>query len=85
MDGAVTSAVTVAGGTFDALSPLASPPLVTSGQAIGPGVLFSGNQSLDALDPAMFDLVESLYTGNADSIGFTSMLQILQMPTWKGR
>ncbi|MGO8750203.1 MAG: beta strand repeat-containing protein, partial [Thermoguttaceae bacterium] len=43
-------------GTADFLAPLATPVLVAGGQAIGPGAVFSGNESLNTLDPAMFSL-----------------------------
>ena len=63
-------------GTLDVLSPLASAPAATGGRAIGPGAVFSGNESLYALDPAMFSLVQSLFADQA--IDRTDMIQILQ-------
>ena len=70
------TAVTVVGGTLDALSALAAPPLLAGGQAIGPGAVFSGDESLAALDPAMFNFVQSLFVDQ--SIDRTDMIQILQ-------
>ena len=67
----------VAGGTLDLLSPLAAAPVLAGGRAIGPGSLFSANgTSLFDLDPAMFNLVQSLFADQA--IDRTGMIQILQ-------
>ena len=64
-------------GTLDLLSPLATAPAIVGGQAIGPGAVFgSTGQSLDAIDPAMFSLVQSLFVDQA--IDRTDMIQILQ-------
>ena len=63
-------------GTADFLAPLATPVLVAGGQAIGPGAVFSGNESLDTLDPAMFSLVQSLFVDQ--SIDRADMIQILE-------
>ena len=77
IEGAVSPsvAITVDQGTLDALAPLASPPLAVGGQAIGPGAVFGGGQSLDQVDPAMFGLVQSLF--GDQSIDRTDMIQIL--------
>jgi autotransporter-associated beta strand protein len=72
-----TGPTTVAGGTLDLLSPLATAPLLAGGQAIGPGALFgTAGTSLYAQDPAMFNLVESLFADQA-AINRADMIQIL--------
>jgi autotransporter-associated beta strand protein len=77
VDGTLASAgITVAGGTLDAMSALAAPPLLAGGQALGPGAVFSGNESLAALDPAMFGLVQGLFVDQ--SIDRTDMIEILE-------
>ena len=78
LDGTLAAAaVAVAGGTCDILSPLAVPPLLAGGRTIGPGALFNaGNESLDALDPAMFSLVRSLFVD--ETIDRSAMIQILE-------
>ena len=74
---AYTGTTTVAGGTLDLMSPLAAAPVIAGGQAIGPGAVFSSDgQSLYDIDPAMFDLVQSLFVDQA--IDRTDMIQILQ-------
>ncbi len=51
--------------------------MIAGGRAIGPGALFSANgTSLFDLDPAMFDLVQSLFVDQA--IDRADMIQILQ-------
>jgi autotransporter-associated beta strand protein len=67
----------VVGGVLDVLSPLAAAPIIAGGQAIGPGAVFSADgTSLYTLDPAMFDLVQSLFAGG--TIDRADMIQILQ-------
>jgi autotransporter-associated beta strand protein len=83
--GTATIEVAIAGGnpiktgagTADFLAPLASPPAVDGGQAIGPGAVFSGDESLAALNPAMFGLVQSLFIVD-QTIDREDMIQILQ-------
>ena len=78
LDGTLAGAdVMVAGGTCDILSPLAVPPVLAGGRTIGPGALFAANnESLDAIDPAMFSLVRSLFVD--ETIDRTDMIQILE-------
>ena len=58
------------------------PVLVAGGQALGPGAVFGGNQSLAALDPAMFSLVQSLFVDH--TIDRTDMIQILESASVDG-
>ena len=59
------------------MSPLASPPVIAGGHAVGPGTVFSGDgDSLYDLDPAMFSLVQSLFVDQ--TINRAGMIQILQ-------
>ncbi len=72
-----TGSTVMVAGILDLMSPLASPPMICGGQAIGPGAVFSSaGTSLYNLDPAMFTLVQNMYTGGA--IGRADMIRILQ-------
>jgi autotransporter-associated beta strand protein len=74
---ALAGPTTVAGGTVDFQTPLAAPPVIAGGQAIGPGAVFNGsNESLFNMDAAMFTLVQSLFAGQ--TIDRTSMIRILR-------
>ena len=67
----------VATGTLDLQSPLTTASVIAGGRAIGPGALFgSGGQSLYNLDPAMFNLVQSLFVDQA--VDRADMIQILE-------
>ena len=58
--------------------------MVAGGRAIGPGRVFSGDgQSLYDLDPAMFNLVQSLFVDQA--IDRADMIQILESARSTGR
>lgn len=63
-------------GVLDILSPLAAAPTIAGGQTEGPGAVFAADgTSLYTLDPAMFDLVQSLFV--AGPINRADMIQIL--------
>ncbi len=80
---AYSGATTVVGGTLDIMSPLAAAPLTAGGQAIGPGSIFSADgTSLFDLDPAMFNLVQSLFVDQA--IDRAGMIQILESAVGNG-
>ena len=75
---AYTGTTLVAGGTLDLQSPPTAAPVIAGGRVIGPGALFSsGGQSLFDLDPAMFNLVQSLFI-TEQAIDRADMIQILQ-------
>ena len=78
LNGTITCAgVTVAGGMLDPNLPLPIAPVVAGGRVIGPAAVFSANgQSLCDLDPALFDLVGSLFADQ--SIDRSDMIQILE-------
>jgi hypothetical protein len=57
--------------------------LVDGGRALGPGAVFSGNESLAALDPAMFNLVQSLFADQT-RIDRPNMIQILDSAVLDG-
>ena len=64
-------------GVLDLMSPLAAAPVIAGGQTTGPGAVFdAGGNSLYTLDPAIFDLVQSLFA--AGPIDRADMIQILQ-------
>ena len=70
-------------GTLDLLSPPATAPLIAGGQTVGPGAVFSSSgQSLYALDPALFSLVQSLFVDQ--SIDRTDMIQVLRSAVVEG-
>jgi hypothetical protein len=56
--------------------------MVDGGQALGPGAVFMGTESLAALDPAMFSLVQSLFVDH--TIDRTDMIQILESASVDG-
>ena len=85
LDGVLAYAGTtiVAGGTLDLQSPLAATPVIAGGRAIGPGALFSGDgESLFDLDPAMFNLVQSLFVDQ--TIDRADMIQVLESAITSG-
>ena len=62
---------------------LAAGSLIVGGQAIGPGAVFgSTGQSLEAIDPAMFSLVQSLFVDQ--SIDRAAMIEILDSAVENG-
>ena len=85
LSGTATIASAIAGGGFTETGPgtlvldgaVSTPPTVVDGQAIGPGAVFaSDGESLYQIDPAMFNLVQSLFVDQ--SINRTDMIQILE-------
>ncbi len=75
---AYSGTTVVAGGTLELISPSVAPPVVVSGQAVGPGALYSGDgESLESLDPTMFNLLQSLYVVD-QSITRADVIQILE-------
>ncbi len=84
VDGSVACAgVTVSQGTLDALSPLPAAPVIAGGRALGPGAVHSSSgQPFYGIDPAMFDLLQSLFADQ--SIDRTDMIQILQSVAVEG-
>ena len=56
-----TGGTTVAGGTLEPLSPLPAAAVVTAGGVIGDGYALSDDQALQGLDPALVDLVATLF------------------------
>ncbi len=83
LSGTTTISSTISGaftetgpGTLVLDGPVATPPLIAGGQVIGPGAVFSGNESLYAVDPAMFGLVQSLFV-NHQGINRADIIEIL--------